>query len=101
MDVASVLARDFGPIEQDYNHKDTILYALGIGLGAKPLDAECCGLDPARLKSMSLRFTRPVLLGDLLRFDFWDTGSGAIRFRASVPARDQLVLDRGMAAVEA
>ena len=38
MDTQKVLARQFGVIEQDYTFKDTILYALGVGLGAKPLD---------------------------------------------------------------
>lgn len=77
-----------------------ILHGLATkGIAAYAVLAEFCDLDPARLKSMSLRFTRPVLPGDVLRFDFWDTGSGAIRFRASVPTRDQLVLDRGMAEI--
>lgn len=77
-----------------------ILHGLATkGIAAYAVLAEYCGLDPARLKSMSLRFSRPVLPGDVLLFDFWDTGSGAIRFRASVPARDQLVLDRGMAEI--
>jgi hypothetical protein len=38
MNTAKVLARAFGVIEQSYTFKDTILYALGVGLGAKPLD---------------------------------------------------------------
>ena len=77
-----------------------ILHGLATkGIAAYAVLAEYCALEPARLKSMSLRFSRPVLPGDVLRFDFWDTGSGAIRFRASVPARDQVVLDRGMAEI--
>jgi len=38
MDAHKVLARAFGVIEHEYTFKDTILYALGVGLGAKPLD---------------------------------------------------------------
>lgn len=34
-----LMARNFAPVEQSYSTKDTILYALGLGLGAKPLDA--------------------------------------------------------------
>jgi acyl dehydratase len=49
---------------------------------------------------MSLRFSRPVLPGDVLRFDFWNDTRGIVRFRAAVPARDLIVLDRGVAEIE-
>ncbi len=77
-----------------------ILHGLATkGIATYAVMSEYCDLDPARLKAMSLRFSRPVLPGDVLRFDFWDAGSGTIRFRASVPARDQVVLDRGVAEI--
>lgn len=38
-DPQALLARRFAPVIQDYTPRDTILYALGIGLGADPLDA--------------------------------------------------------------
>jgi hypothetical protein len=31
-------SREFPPVEQRYEIKDTILYALGVGAGANPLD---------------------------------------------------------------
>ncbi len=78
-----------------------ILHGLATkGIATYAILSEYCDLDPARLRSMALRFTRPVLPGDRLRFDFWNSAPGTVRFRATVPARDQVVLDRGTAAVE-
>ena len=36
-----LLNRDFGTLEQTYTEKDTILYALGVGMGQDPLDEDC------------------------------------------------------------
>lgn len=38
MDLARIQGIDFGKIEQAYEVRDTILYALGLGYGADPLD---------------------------------------------------------------
>jgi acyl dehydratase len=38
IDPAALLARPFAPIEHAFDERDTLLYALGIGLGADPLD---------------------------------------------------------------
>lgn len=77
-----------------------ILHGLATkGIATYAILSQFCDLDPARLKSMSLRFSRPVLPGDELHFEFWDQGNGILRFRASVPAREQIVLDRGLAEI--
>jgi acyl dehydratase len=39
LDPKHLLSRQFAPVEQDYSARDSMLYALGIGLGADPLDA--------------------------------------------------------------
>jgi acyl dehydratase len=39
LDYQAVKSRDFGEIVQTYSRRDTMLYALGIGMGADPLDA--------------------------------------------------------------
>ena len=40
LDEDALLNWDFSPIEQEYNSRDTILYALGIGVGADPIDGQ-------------------------------------------------------------
>lgn len=73
-----------------------ILHGLATkGMAGYALLRQFCDMDASRLGSMAVRFTRPVLPGDLLRFEFWGTGPGEVRFRAAVPNRDNLVvLDR-------
>jgi hypothetical protein len=39
LDYQAVKNWDFGEISHPYTQRDTMLYALGIGLGAQPLDA--------------------------------------------------------------
>jgi acyl dehydratase len=38
MNLNKLISRTFPPLEQSYSAKDTILYALGVGVGADPLD---------------------------------------------------------------
>ncbi len=70
------------------------------GLAGYALLLTCCDLDATRLRSMALRFSRPVLPGDRIRFEIWRPASGPVRFRAFVPQRDQVVLDRGTAEIQ-
>lgn len=73
-----------------------ILHGLSTkGMAGYALLRQFCSFDPGRLKSMAVRFSRPVLPGDRIRFEFWGTGPGTVRFRAVVPDRqDLVVLDR-------
>jgi acyl dehydratase len=77
-----------------------ILHGLATkGVATYAIMLQYCDLDPSRLKEMALRFTRPVLPSETLRFDFWGTGPGTIRFAATVLERNEIVLDRGTAQV--
>ena len=77
-----------------------ILHGLATkGLAGYALLRLFCDFDAPRLGSMGVRFTRPVLPGDRLRFEFWGAAPGTIRFRATVPARGVIVLDRGTAQI--
>jgi acyl dehydratase len=40
MNLDKLISRSFPPLEHCYSAKDTILYALGVGVGADPLDAK-------------------------------------------------------------
>lgn len=57
-----------------------------------------CGDDPARLKSMNVRFTAPVFPGETIRTEVWVDGD-VVSFRASVVERGLVVLDRGRAEI--
>lgn len=73
-----------------------ILHGLSTkGMAGYALLRQFCGFDANRLGSMAVRFTKPVLPGDLLRFEFWGSGPGEVRFRALATNRDNaVVLDR-------
>lgn len=53
------------------------------------------GGDPARVRGMQGRFTRPVLPGDLLKVQGWHEGGGVVRFR-TLSAGGQPVIDQGV-----
>jgi len=63
------------------------------GITSRVLIKALCGGDPRRLKSMSARFTRPVMPGDELTVQAWKEG-GTIRFR-TLGAGGHPVLDFG------
>lgn len=51
IDYHALKARQFPTITQSYTHRDTILYALGLNIGADPLDRDqlaCVAVDPPR-----------------------------------------------------
>ncbi|WP_158970070.1 MaoC/PaaZ C-terminal domain-containing protein [Chachezhania sediminis] len=75
IDYARLKSRPFPAVEQTYTRKDTILYALGLGLGADPL-------DPAHLRATYERdpgfCALPSMVNVLAGPGFWamepDTG---------------------------
>lgn len=89
-----LLSRPFAPIEHVYGARDTQLYALGVGLGADPLDVGQLrfvyeGVEGEALQAM------PTLANVLAYPGFWarepDTG---INWRHVVHAEQQIVLHR-------
>lgn len=63
------------------------------GIAARTIISEFCGYDQTRIKALFVRFSRPVMPGDTLRFEFYRDGD-RVQFRALVPERGITVLDR-------
>jgi acyl dehydratase len=79
--------------------KTPILHGLcTFGVAGRALIKACCGGDPARLKSMQVRFSAPVFPGETIRTEMWPEG-GRISFRARAAERDAVVLNNGLATV--
>src|SRR3546814_13414877 len=74
----------------------TTLCRSTFGVGGRALVHLCCGGDPARLNAMRVRLTSPVFPGDVIRTEVWEEGN-VLRFRSSVPARGEVVVDCGTA----
>ncbi|AMK19884.1 MULTISPECIES: MaoC/PaaZ C-terminal domain-containing protein [Sphingobium] len=64
------------------------------GIACRAILSAYCGGDPARLKSMFVRFSRPVMPGETIRIEFHEENSKLLRFRAIAKERDLVVLDR-------
>ncbi|MDR2839385.1 MAG: MaoC family dehydratase N-terminal domain-containing protein [Azonexus sp.] len=74
-----------------------ILHGLAsFGLVGRAVLAVCCGGDPTRLTALAARYSAPVFPGETLRTEIWRIGQQA-HFRASIPARNALVLSHGLA----
>ena len=74
-----------------------ILHGLATyGLAARAILKTLLDYDAARLVGLDVRFSAPVYPGETVRFEIWEEG-GEARFRASIPARDVVVLNNGAA----
>jgi acyl dehydratase len=95
------LSGDYNPIHADpeaaakAGFEAPILHGLcTLGVATRALLSAFANGAPERLKSLSLRFSRPVFPGETIRTEFF--GSGAeVRFRSRAVERDVIVLDRG------
>ena len=76
-----------------------ILHGLATyGVAGHAILRTFCGYDPARLKSLGVRFSAPVFPGETIRTEMWRRGN-ALQFRARVLERDLIVLSHGTAEV--
>jgi acyl dehydratase len=66
------------------------------GMAAHALLRTVCKYDAARIRSVAVRFTAPVMPGETVRFQFWDAGNGVFHLRANVDARNAVVLNNGL-----
>ncbi len=76
-----------------------ILHGLCIlGAAGHALLKTCCDYDPARFKSLQLRFSAPVYPGETIRTEMWHD-EDIVSFRSRVVERDVVVLNNGRAEV--
>lgn len=68
------------------------------GLAARALLQGALDYDPAALRSVECRFSKPVFPGETITVDIW-RGTDELRFRARVAARECVVLDAGRALI--
>lgn len=97
------LSGDFNPLHADPEiaakggFKAPILHGLcTFGVAGRAVLRACCGNDPARLKSIQVRFSSPVYPGETIRTEIWP-GKGQASFRARVVERDVVVLNNALA----
>jgi acyl dehydratase len=78
-----------------------ILHGLSsLGVAARALVHACCDGEAARLSSIAARFTAPVYPGETITTEIWNM-SGTLHFRSSVSQRTLIVIDHGIAAIDA
>ena len=97
------LSGDYNPLHSDPDVAAAAGFPRPILHGLATYGAAChglvkgfCGYDPARLKSISARFSSPAYPGDLIRLECWKLGD-EVAFRARAPARNVVVLSHGRA----
>lgn len=99
------LSGDYNPLHADpevarsANFEAPILHGLcTLGVASHAILRTQCGYDPARFKSLSLRFSAPVYPGETIRTEMWRDGD-VVSFRARVVERDVVVLNNGRAEI--
>lgn len=88
IDPVRLLAHEFPETEQSFTKRDVILYALGLGLGRDPVDAQ--ELDYVYEKNLKVFPTFPVVLG----FDFSLIRAIGINDAMTVHGEEHLTLHR-------
>ena len=97
------LSGDFNPLHAEpavaraAGFARPILHGLATyGVAGHAILRSCCDYDPARLRSLAVRFSAPVYPGETIRTEIWRKGD-ALQFRARALERDIVVLSHGRA----
>ncbi|MEY4270369.1 MAG: hypothetical protein RLZZ58_1585 [Pseudomonadota bacterium] len=78
-----------------------ILHGLStLGVAARALIHGCCGGGASRLSSIAGRFTAPVYPGETIMTEIWK-GPDTLHFRSRVTERALVVMDHGVATIDA
>ena len=76
-----------------------ILHGLAtFGVAGHAILKEMCGYDPARFKSIAVRFSSPVYPGETVRTEMWRDGN-IVSFRSRLLERDVVVINNGRAEI--
>ncbi|MBX3595046.1 MaoC/PaaZ C-terminal domain-containing protein [Sphingomonas sp.] len=94
------LSGDWNPLHADpaiarkAGFERPISHGLGtLGVATRAVLTAYCDDEPARLKALFVRFSRPVFPGETIQIDFFEEPDG-VRFRAMSKERNIVVLDR-------
>jgi acyl dehydratase len=66
------------------------------GMGARAVIEKVLDFEAARLTRFAVRFTSPVWPGETVRYELWRESDTLLRLRASVDARQAVVLNNGL-----
>ena len=99
------LSGDYNPLHAEPAYagragfKAPILHGRAtLGVAGHALLKAVCNYDASKFKSMDGRFSSPVYPGETIRTEIWVDGK-RVTFRASVPARNVVVLNNGVAEI--
>ncbi|HTP97498.1 MAG TPA: MaoC/PaaZ C-terminal domain-containing protein [Burkholderiales bacterium] len=99
------LSGDYNPLHAEPAYAQRAGFKMPIlhgrctfGIAGHAILKTLCDYDPARFRSMEGRFSAPVYPGETIRTEMWLDG-GVVSFRASVPARDAVVINNGRAEI--
>jgi len=102
------LSGDYNPLHADpelaraAGFPRPVLHGLcSLGMAAHAVLRTCCAYEAARIRSIAVRFTAPVFPGETLRFSIWRGDQPTLHFRATVDAREKVVLDHGTVELQA
>ncbi len=86
-------------VAESAGFKAPILHGLcSLGVAGHAILKTCCDYDPAKFKSLALRFSSPVYPGETIRTEIWEDGD-TVSFRSKVLERDVVVLNNGKVTV--
>ncbi len=99
------LSGDYNPIHaspaiaRKAGFERPILHGLcTLGVATRAILQACCGGQQTRLRSLQLRFSAPVYPGETIQTELWQE-TGGVSFRATVEARQAVVLNNGFAEI--